>query len=84
MTQDYQEQRERQAARTRAIMDFVMGVIVLGMGIVFLIYEQMGWRIFRGKPSALDKIAGGLFVLYGIWRLYRGYKKTKIKNEGIR
>jgi uncharacterized membrane protein YdcZ (DUF606 family) len=84
MIQDYQEQRERQNARTRALMDLVMGVIVLGMGIVFLVYEQMGWKIFRGKPSALDKIAGVLFVLYGIWRLYRGYKKTKINNNGTR
>lgn len=84
MIQDYQEQRERQTARTRAIIDFVMGTIVIGMGIVFLIYEQMGWKIFQGKPSARDKIIGGLFVLYGIWRLYRGYKKTKIYNNGIR
>jgi hypothetical protein len=83
MIQDYQEQRERQTTRTRAIMDFIMGVVVLGIGIIFLVYEQMGWKL-PGKPSALDKIAGGLFVLYGIWRLYRGYKKTKIYNNGIR
>lgn len=82
MMQDYQEQRERQTARTRAIMDLVMGIIVLGMGVTFLIYEQMGWRIFRGKPSALDKVAGVLFVLYGLWRLYRAYKKTKNNNNG--
>jgi uncharacterized membrane protein HdeD (DUF308 family) len=75
--QDYQENRRRQEDRVRSVMDFVMGILVLLVGILFLIYEQMGWKIFRGEPSVLDKIAGGLFILYGIWRIYRGYKKRK-------
>jgi hypothetical protein len=75
-TARYDADRRKQAVRLRSLADYIMGVLVLGIGVVFLIYEDMGWNLFRGKPSPLDKMAGVLFILYGLWRLYRGYKKN--------
>lgn len=51
-------------------MDFAMGGVLLAAGILLLIY----------KVGNLDDInrkgLGLLFALYGIWRIYRGYKKN--------
>lgn len=75
--QDYQRHRLKQDNRVRSFMDFVMGILVLGFGIVFLIHDQMGWKIYRSDP-VLDKVIGGLFIIYGIWRIYRGYKRRRV------
>jgi ABC-type nickel/cobalt efflux system permease component RcnA len=75
MDNDYQQQLNNRAAKGAALRDFVMAFVVLAVGVIFLIYEKMGWRLFRSEPSVLDKVAGGLFIVYGIWRIYRGYKK---------
>jgi hypothetical protein len=29
-----------------------------------------------GEPDLLEKVFGGFCVLYGCWRIYRGYKKN--------
>lgn len=59
----------------RSILDYGMGVLFLLIGLYFLLYENLDMNIFRQKPTALDKAIGALFVLYGGWRIYRGYKK---------
>ena len=44
-----------------------------GVGISFgvdRIYDVMD-----REPADIDFMIGGLFVIYGIWRIYRGYKK---------
>ena len=60
----------------RSIMDYTMGVLILLIGFYFLLYNQLGLNVFSRQPSALDKVIGAVFILYGIWRIYRGYKKN--------
>jgi hypothetical protein len=31
--------------------------------------------VFNRQPSSLDVFIGIVFIIYGIWRIYRGYKK---------
>jgi len=57
-------------------MDYGMGIILVLIGSWFLVYEKMNINFFRREPSSIDYFIGGLFVLYGIWRIYRGYKKN--------
>jgi len=59
----------------RSVMDYAMGFIILLIGFYFLFYVKLGLNVFNRQPSVLDKFIGGLFILYGIWRMYRGYKK---------
>ena len=75
MVEDYQEEHRRKISRVRSFMDFTMGTILFLVGIYFLTYEKFGINVFHRKPSSIDYLIGGLFVLYGIWRIYRGYKK---------
>jgi threonine/homoserine/homoserine lactone efflux protein len=79
MIEDYEKQKRRQISRTRSLMDYVMGTLLFLVGVYFLIYQTLDMNVFDRKPSSLDYLIGGLFVLYGGWRIYRGYKKDYFK-----
>ena len=76
MIEEYENQKRRQVSNMRSIMDYVMGFLFLAIGLYFLLYEKLGINYFNRLPSSTDYLFGGLFVLYGIWRIYRGYKKN--------
>jgi threonine/homoserine/homoserine lactone efflux protein len=73
MLEEFQEQQRKKAIRLRSFMDFTMGGLFIAIGILLLVY----------KVGTLEDInrkgLGVLFILYGIWRLYRGYKKNYFK-----
>jgi hypothetical protein len=75
MVEEYENQRRRQVTRMRSTMDLVMGVVFMLIGVYFLVYDRMGWNVFNRDPSSIDYAIAALFLLYGGWRLYRGYKK---------
>ncbi|HEV7621614.1 MAG TPA: hypothetical protein VGO09_07775 [Flavisolibacter sp.] len=76
MLEEYQEKQNKQSSRIRSFMDYTMGIILLLVGIYFLVYNKLGVNLFRQAPSNMDYVIGGLFMVYGIWRIYRGYKKN--------
>lgn len=76
MVEDYEKQRRRQVSNMRSIMDYVMGFLFFCIGVYFLTYKQLGINVFRRQPSSVDYLIGILFILYGGWRMYRGYKKN--------
>ncbi len=59
----------------RSTMDLVMGVLFMLIGVYFLVYDELGWNVFNREPSSIDYAIAFLFLLYGAWRVYRGYKK---------
>lgn len=76
MIEDYQEAHRRKTARVRSFMDYAMGIVLITIGVFFLVYDRFGIELTRGRPhSELDYVIGGVFTLYGAWRIYRGYKK---------
>jgi uncharacterized membrane protein len=70
MLEDYQEQQRKRTSRIRSFMDFTMGGLFIAIGIVLLVYQVTTLADFNRKGL------GVLFILYGIWRIYRGYKKN--------
>jgi NADH:ubiquinone oxidoreductase subunit 5 (subunit L)/multisubunit Na+/H+ antiporter MnhA subunit len=73
MIGDFQEQQKKRTSRIRSIMDFTMGGLFIAIGIVLLIYKV-------GTLEEFNRMGlGVLFILYGIWRIYRGYKKNYFK-----
>ena len=75
MTNDYEEKRARAYTNRRAIMDLGMGIIYSGMGIFFLFKEQFG-VVLDFPPEPFNYVFGGLCLLYGGFRIYRGVKKN--------
>ena len=76
MHEDYQREQQKKAAQMRSVLDFTMGGLLVIFGIYFLVYSRLGINFFNRKPSPIDYFLGALFVLYGSWRIYRGYKKN--------
>jgi len=76
MLDDFQEKQRQQGTRMRSVMDYTMGIVFFFLGLFFILYRQFGIRIMAREPSNLDYFIGGLFVIYGSWRFYRGYKKN--------
>jgi threonine/homoserine/homoserine lactone efflux protein len=76
MHEEYQDEHRKKAAQMRSIMDFTMGGLLIIFGIYFLVYNRLGINFFNRKPSGIDYLLGALFLIYGIWRIYRGYKKN--------
>lgn len=73
MIEDFQEQQRKKTIRIRSFMDFAMGGLFIAIGIVLLIYKV-------GTLEEFNRMGlGVLFILYGIWRIYRGYKKNYFK-----
>jgi hypothetical protein len=58
----------------RAIMDYGMGVIIMGVGVFFAFAPRLGYNMDMG--DAYRYLLSGIFIVYGGWRIYRGYKKN--------
>jgi hypothetical protein len=72
---DLELKRRRAYSNRRAIMDFGMGFIYTAMGGFFLLSKQFGVNIdFPPKP--FNYIFGALCLIYGGFRIYRGFKKN--------
>jgi threonine/homoserine/homoserine lactone efflux protein len=74
---DQREQHRRKASGIRSVMDMIMGSLFSLIGLYFLTYKILNINVFRREPwPILDAVIGVLFILYGVWRIYRGYKKN--------
>jgi hypothetical protein len=74
-------ERHKGYLRMRSIMDFGMGVLWLGMGVFMIFNERFAGNLSeRFDPTSL-KVFGGLCVLYGGFRIYRGYKKNYLRER---
>lgn len=79
MFDEYEKNRRKQIASMRSLNDYIRGGIILLVGLFFVFRAELG-RIpvndFLGEPDLLEKIFGGMSILYGGWRIWRGYKKN--------
>lgn len=66
-TEDYEKDRNRQVAGMRSGLDYVMGFVFMIIG---------GIVIYKYQPDASMIAFGAVAILYGVWRIYKGYKKN--------
>ena len=62
----------------RAILDYGMGIMILGFGVFFFLAPKLGFVINGG--DFFRYFFAGLCVVYGAWRIYRGYKKNYFRS----
>ena len=81
MFEEYEKQKRKRVATMRSIMDFGMGVIIFLIGLFFFFRHLFGEINLneRFPPDSIDKIFGAFCIIYGTWRIYRGYKKKYFK-----
>ena len=58
----------------RAIMDYGMGVLIFGIGVFFALAPQLGVQFNVGNLNRY--LFAGLCIIYGGFRVYRGFKKN--------
>jgi uncharacterized membrane protein len=70
MLEEFEEQQRKKTMRIRSLMDFAMGGLLVVAGTLLLFFTVGNLDDINRKGMGI------LFVLYGIWRIYRGYKKN--------
>ena len=74
MTNESQNNRRKQYSMMRSILDYGMGGLILLFGFFFLFSEKLGFE-FEMEPI-FKYFFSGLCIVYGAWRIYRGYQKN--------
>mgnify|MGYP003577190834 CR=1 FL=1 len=75
MASDYDDKKMRAYANRRAIMDYGMGILYLAAGGFLTFANQLGYEL-EVLPAPFSYVFGGLLLIYGVFRIYRGYKKN--------
>lgn len=80
MFEEYEKKKRSQVSLMKSLMDYGMGVIILLLGAFFLFRSNFNLSFNkRFPPDDIDKILGVICMIYGTWRIYRGYKKNYFK-----
>ncbi len=74
MKNEYAEKRTRRFLTARSIMDFGMGILYLAVGLFIMFPQIIGFGM-EGFDKIFRYLFGGLCMVYGTWRIYRGIKK---------
>jgi len=79
MINDYKERQRKNAVLMRTIYNITVGILVLVIGVVMLSLDWLHSETLNDYIGYLDPLLrymfGGLCLIYGIFRLYRGIKK---------
>jgi len=68
------DNRSRSYRIRRSIMDYGMGAIIFFIGIALLLAPLFG--VAFNVDNSFRYLFGGLCIVYGLFRIYRGYKKN--------
>ena len=68
----FDDKERKTSSWLRTIYDYTMGVLWLGVGVFFLFHQKWGYDL--GVRQSLTIIFGVSSMLYGLFRIYRGYK----------
>ncbi|MBL7727157.1 MAG: hypothetical protein JNM68_05710 [Dinghuibacter sp.] len=77
----FEEQREKRQkiyAFSRSLLDYIMGLMVVAAGVIFIKKDHFGIKQIQKADSdgILIPLFGAVCLLYGFWRIYRGYRKN--------
>ena len=74
MNIDPADRKARNYIVRRSLLDYGMGAIIMGFGLFFAVADKFGIE-FNITPAFRYAFVG-LCVIYGGFRIYRGYKKN--------
>lgn len=75
MEKDFRDKQRKGYVIMRTIYDFAMAVLILGMGLVVFFGERLRIPQLTGVDPMFRYLFGGVCLLYGGFRLYRGIKR---------
>jgi hypothetical protein len=69
-------EREKQYARVKSLTNYVFGIFIIAVGVVFWVQPKSLEHIFKNYASGNLKLLAATCFVYGIFRIYRGYAKN--------
>ncbi|MBS1578487.1 MAG: hypothetical protein JST29_02460 [Bacteroidetes bacterium] len=79
MESDFRNKQRKSYTIMRSVYDLGMGLLIVCMGLFLLLGDRLKvdaiYRIVMQIDPLLKYIFGGMCLLYGGYRLYRGIKK---------
>jgi hypothetical protein len=77
MIEEYEKQKKKQISLRKSLMDYSIGILITAAGIFFMVRDKFKIQFNENfPPNDMDKVFGIICILYGGWRIYRGYKKN--------
>ena len=76
MENDHRDKQRKSYNLMRTVYNITMGLIIIGIGAVMLFNDKIGLNLFETTDPIMIYAFGGLCILYGAFRLYRGIKKN--------
>ncbi len=76
-----QSRREKGMVLMRSIMDYGMGLLWMSMGIFLIFTKYINSDMAYRFDDPAMKIFGGVCIIYGLFRMYRGYKKNYFRER---
>ena len=74
MEEEFEDKKQRDYVNRRSIMDLGMGIIYTGMGVLMVFARKVGLDAVFSEP--FNYIFGGICLLYGGFRIYRGIRRN--------
>lgn len=74
-------ERDKGFIRMRSIMDYGMGVLWFGMGIFMIFIKHFNTGLEARFDDPTMKGFGAVCLIYGLFRIYRGYKKNYLRER---
>lgn len=73
-------EREKGYIRMRSITNYGMGVFMLFAGLFFMFPIKLTRNYINQYDPTVIKMFAVICLLYGVFRIYRGYKKNYFRN----
>ena len=73
--------REKALVRVRSISNYVMGILLIGAGCFFMFPVTATKPYLENYDAMVIKIFAVICWIYGIFRIYRGYKKNYFRES---
>jgi hypothetical protein len=74
-------ERDKSYLRMRSIMDYGMGLLWMAMGVFMIFIKKFNKDLAEKYDENTFKIFGAVCIIYGLFRVYRGYKKQYFRDR---
>ena len=74
-------EKDKGYIRMRSIMDYGMGALWSAMGVFLIFIKKFNTGLETRYDDSTLKVFGSVCLLYGLFRIYRGYKKNYLKER---
>lgn len=75
MENDFREKQRKNYTTMRSIYNITIGIVITGIGVLMFLSDKIGLNLLQQFDPIMIYAFGGLCLLYGSFRLYRGIKK---------